>query len=416
MASDGDREEQHPGENLGPEKRPGLARRLWRWFWTPSVALSAGLLLVVGAGAGAIALGSFNKVMEATNTLEFCISCHEMRDNVYEEYKKTVHYSNASGVRAVCSDCHVPHAWLPKVKRKIEAAKEVYHHLAGTIGTPEKFEEHRAALAQRVWNTMEANDSAQCRTCHSFEAMDFSKQSPKASKVMQEAHLTGEQTCISCHKGIAHKMPDLSSGYKKTWEEIQRLAQQLPADADTLYTISTEPVYLSAAAVKDGGRGVGTLLPATEVTVLERDRDAVKVRLDGWQQDGADRVIYALMGQRIFEGAFRPEAIEAIQRHDTMVDPNTDLTWHQVSVDLWLPPKGLIADPALLWEYGEEMHAASCATCHSLHLAGEHLANQWIGVLDSMERYLTLDKEQTRMLQKYLQMHASDVPETAREG
>ena len=82
-------------------------------------------------------------------------------------------YKNASGVRAICSDCHVPHAWGPKMIRKIQASNELWHKLMGTIDTPEKFEAKRLELATHVWETMKATDSRECRNCHSFEAMDF---------------------------------------------------------------------------------------------------------------------------------------------------------------------------------------------------------------------------------------------------
>ncbi len=139
---------------------------------------SAAALLLVGGLAGVIFWGGFNTAMEATNTMAFCTGCHEMRDNVYEEYKKSTHYTNASGVRAICSDCHVPKPWGAKVWRKIEASNELFHHLLGTIDTPEKFNDKRAELAEHVWATMKANDSRECRNCHSWEAMDFHKQTP----------------------------------------------------------------------------------------------------------------------------------------------------------------------------------------------------------------------------------------------
>jgi nitrate/TMAO reductase-like tetraheme cytochrome c subunit len=37
--------------------------------------------------------------------------------------------------------------------------------------------------------------------------MDFSKQQPRAAAVHQARLLTGERTCIDCHKGIAHLLP-----------------------------------------------------------------------------------------------------------------------------------------------------------------------------------------------------------------
>lgn len=167
---------------------------------------SMAALLVVGGAGGVVAWGGFNTFMEYTNTLGFCISCHEMKSTVYEEYKTSVHFTNASGVRAICSDCHVPKDWTAKLIRKIRATGELYHHLVGTIDTPEKFAQERRRLAEHVWATMKSNDSRECRNCHSFQAMDFHKQTARAAEKMQEAMTTG-QTCIDCHKGIAHQLP-----------------------------------------------------------------------------------------------------------------------------------------------------------------------------------------------------------------
>jgi len=169
----------------------------------------AGALVVMGvagAVAGVVFWGGFNTAMEATNSMEFCISCHEMKDNVYQEYVKSPHYRNASGVRAICSDCHVPREWGAKVWRKIQASNELYHHFRGTIDTPEKFEAKRAELAEHVWATMIANDSHECRNCHSWDAMDHQKQTPRAAEKMQEGKKEGK-TCIECHKGVAHALP-----------------------------------------------------------------------------------------------------------------------------------------------------------------------------------------------------------------
>ena len=78
----------------------------------------------------------------------------------------------------------------------------------GEIDTPEKFEKHRAELAQHAWATMKANDSHECRNCHSVDSMDPHKQT-QASQVMVPAIKAGA-TCIDCHKGSAHKLPGVS--------------------------------------------------------------------------------------------------------------------------------------------------------------------------------------------------------------
>ncbi len=164
------------------------------------------LIFVAGGVAGIVFWGGFNAYMEYTNTQEFCVSCHEMRDYVFEDYKETAHFKNASGVRVVCADCHVPRDWTAKLIRKIEATNELFHKIAGTIDTPEKFETKKLQLAERVWASMEASDSQECRNCHSYAAMDFHKQSRRAQEKMREGMEDGE-TCIECHKGIAHKLP-----------------------------------------------------------------------------------------------------------------------------------------------------------------------------------------------------------------
>jgi len=163
-------------------------------------------LLVLGFAGGILFWGGFHTALEATNTLEFCISCHEMRDNVYKEYKETVHFSNRTGVRAVCSDCHVPHAWAPKMIRKAQAALEVWGHLTGTIDTPAKFEAKRMELATHEWARMKAAGSQECRNCHAFDAMSGEVQKQSVYKKHMKAQAAG-QTCIDCHKGIAHHLP-----------------------------------------------------------------------------------------------------------------------------------------------------------------------------------------------------------------
>ena len=180
---------------------------VWKWFWSPTSKYGWGAILVAGGIAGIVFWGGFNTFMEYTNTLRFCVSCHEMDQLVYQEYKKTIHYTNRTGVRVICSDCHVPKEWTPKLIRKIRATNELFHKILGSIDTPEKFEAKRLEMAENVWASMEATDSRECRNCHSFEAMDFGKQRRRVRKIHPEAMREGK-TCIDCHKGIAHKLPE----------------------------------------------------------------------------------------------------------------------------------------------------------------------------------------------------------------
>lgn len=187
---------------MEPGEKTGLLAALRQ----PSKQYSVLTLLVLGVVVGIAFWGGFNTVLDRTNELDFCISCHEMRDTVYQEYKKTIHYTNRTGVRAVCSDCHVPKDWTHKMMRKIQASKEVWGKLTGTIDTPEKFEAKRLKLAQNEWARMKASDSRECRNCHSFDGMNPDRQKPRAQMPHSKATERG-QTCIDCHKGIAHQKP-----------------------------------------------------------------------------------------------------------------------------------------------------------------------------------------------------------------
>jgi len=182
-------------------------------------------VLVVGVVIGVMLWGGFHWALELTNTEGFCISCHEMRENVYNEYQDTIHYNNRTGVRATCPDCHVPKEWFHKVKRKIRASIELYHHFMGTVDTPEKFEAKRFQLAMNVWTEMKNTDSRECRNCHGNEFMDFDKQEDRgidghermedsrfdAAELRAEGKYAEadqiELTCIDCHKGVAHSLP-----------------------------------------------------------------------------------------------------------------------------------------------------------------------------------------------------------------
>jgi cytochrome c-type protein NapC len=189
---------------------PAPLARIWKAIRSPSRHLSLGVLTSGGFLGGVLFWGGFNTTLEATNTEQFCVSCHEMQDNVFAELKSTIHYTNRSGVRASCPDCHVPHEWTDKIARKMQASKEVWGKIFGTIDTREEFLALRRTLAEHEWARLKANDSLECRNCHQGISMDLTRQSARAAATHERWLLTGEKTCIDCHKGIAHKLPDMA--------------------------------------------------------------------------------------------------------------------------------------------------------------------------------------------------------------
>src|SRR5690606_26511576 len=199
----------------------GSIKRLLAWVWnvlsTPAATLSLAFLTLGGFVGGVIFWGAFNTALEVTNTEAFCISCHEMETNVYEELTRTVHFSNRSGVRASCPDCHVPHDWTDKIARKMQASKEVWGKIFGTINTRQKFLDERLRLAQHEWHRLKANDSLECRNCRSSVAMDGTKQTQRAGDIHTRYLLSGGATWIDCHKGIGHERPNMQ-GVDPGWQ------------------------------------------------------------------------------------------------------------------------------------------------------------------------------------------------------
>jgi cytochrome c-type protein NapC len=185
-----------------------MLKKTWEFLKRPTQRYSVGFLAIVFMAFGVVAWGGFNWSLEVTNTEEFCISCHEMNDYVYQEYKDTIHYTNRTGVRATCPDCHVPKEWGYKMVRKVRATNELWHKALGSINTPEKFEAKRLLMARHVWKSMEETDSRECRNCHDYDSMDYFEQGRRGV----DAHIEGfdeGKTCIECHRGIAHSLPAL---------------------------------------------------------------------------------------------------------------------------------------------------------------------------------------------------------------
>ena len=253
---------------------------IWRryFLWGMPLAGIAGVFV-----AGIIFWGGFNTAMEATNTKDFCISCHEMEDFVYQEYKGTIHDVNRSGVGAVCSDCHVPKDWTHKMIRKIKASKELWGKMVGTINTEEKFEAKRLHLAMNEWERMKNSDSRECRNCHHFESMMPEFQRPRARQQHLNAMETG-QTCIDCHKGIAHS--DLRDRAEEEYLEAleapnPKFAREVPqAYLDSLARVEAKEAEEEAARKAEADATQARMMAAVEAARTD-ERAKVEAEMAG---------------------------------------------------------------------------------------------------------------------------------------
>lgn len=330
-------------------------RQVWAWLRRPSAQFSVLTLVAGGLVAGVVFWGGFNTALEATNAMQFCTSCHEMRDNVYKEYRTTIHYQNRTGVQATCADCHVPREWVHKIVRKVQASNELFHWALGTIDTPEKFEAKRLQLATKVWRSMKRSDSRECRNCHTLESMNPEFQRPRARKVHLDAMRTG-QTCIDCHKGIAHT----NVRHKLPEAQLEALEQPDPA------FIRTElQSYLDGLKRVEQREAQETARKAQEAETAEA---AVKVRID----QAVTRALAARPPETVAPAAAAANPASSLAPGDAAPSMRSDVDWNAVepkTFTLFYP-----GEASFEWMQTGRDHGGArafarsgdrCSTCHA---------------------------------------------------
>lgn len=390
----------------------GWLLNIWRTLNKPAQYLTLGTVSVSAFLMGIIFWGGFNTALEATNTEEFCISCHSMESTPYKELQETVHWSNHSGVRATCPDCHVPHDWSRKVARKMEASHDVWGWLLGTVNTPEKFEDKRLEMASREWKRFDRDNSLACKNCHNYDSMKWETMSKLAQKQMKRA-AEKDQSCIDCHKGIAHKLPDM--GTSRAPELIAQVGsgENTPQVEATYYTALTKPLFYNDTTDVEAG----TLNIATKVKVLETKGSRVRIAIDGWRKKiGAGRVVYFDFGLNILSAQLTKDAATqdgVMTTFEEQEDPMTGLKWQRVEVSIWTEKDYLVTDLQPLWDYAKSTYSSSCSVCHTQPEEAHFDANTWPGMFQGMIAFVNMDQDTQALVQKYLQEHSSTFDKSA---
>ena len=352
------------------------------------------LVVLVGIIIGWITLGGTAAVMHYTSSTEFCVSCHTM-EIPYEEYEGSIHFSNAKGIRAECADCHIPSDPIDYVVTKIRASKDIYHEfVTGKIDTEEKYEEHRLAMAETVWGQMRANDSATCRSCHSFDAMDTYEQSENAVKMHAYAG-ENQLTCIDCHKGVAHFAPEPEMD-SEAFDNLLAATAATSTDAQTVY-----PVQNIAMGE------LGTINPSAKLTVVSTEGDMRTVELHAYQMKGAEQVLYFGKGQRAIVAMLTDAGQAALKTGDYQADDYGN-QWREATLSAQIDAPVLDSlEP--LWKYAQELDNVYCSTCHAKIPAGHFTVNAWGPVAKGMGARTDISDEDLEILTKYFQNHAKDV-------
>lgn len=202
------------------ESQEGFWAKLWKrpkskWL----LGIPLGGFLAVGVGAAG--LGTMNYVLHETSTTEFCFTCHSHDAFIRPEYEASSHFRNAAGVSAECADCHLPHDnWFELVWTKAVVSLDIIPEMMGKLDTAEKYEAHRAEMAEHVWRQYKQDDSRYCKHCHSVDSMDLEAQGRSVARRHTTAAERG-MTCIDCHYGIVHKPPENAG------EILERISAEL---------------------------------------------------------------------------------------------------------------------------------------------------------------------------------------------
>ncbi|GAB1665955.1 NapC/NirT family cytochrome c [Mannheimia haemolytica] len=350
---------------------------------------------------GAAVLGGTQYAMKATSSTEFCVSCHSMT-HPQAEWEGSVHFSNRKGIRAECSDCHLPQDGLHYVKAKIIALKDVWHTVVtNKLPDQEAYEAHRLEMAQRVWAEMKENDSMTCKSCHSFDAMVLSEQTEAAQKMHKLAQETN-QTCIDCHKGIAHFMPDVPVDNAAAMGELAKHGAEFSTNDKTLYTLAMTPVQLAQG-------GEIRLLPYAELHQWTAEGEQVKATVNGWQQECAESVVYMDLGKRIMVALLPDDAQSKVNVTKTVFDNVTNSNWKEINFEITAPKNAVTANITALNHFGDNLNQTHCSGCHAPIGAEHYTANQWIGVVNSMKDRTSMSADDVRAVTIYLQRNAKDV-------
>lgn len=375
----------------------------------PAGRIGLGILVLVGFIAGAISWQLFNDAMDKTSTEEFCVSCHSMQQPL-QELKETAHWSNAKGVTATCSSCHLPHDKTAKFARKVQASREVLAELTGKYDDPDAYEKHRLEMAEREWARFKANGSKECKACHQYARMDFDKMSPAARKAMKGA-AERDQSCLDCHKGVAHHLPQKMTSEKSDNSKFNELVVQSPIVGEVYYTKASSPLFSTSALTKS----IGYVESAVPVKLVKIEKDAYLVQLDMWRKNkGFGRVWYHQFGVNITDAVFDKAFMKNKPHFDVIEskeDPLTGLDWQHIQMQVWMSAGNLISDIDTVWKDAESVYKTQCSTCHRQPEVAHFDANSWIGLFNGMVGFTNMDEQTSKEVLRYLQLHSSDFQE-----
>ena len=217
------------------------------------------------------------------------------------------------------------------------------------------------------------------------------------------------QSCMDCHKGIAHQLPDLKGARNPAFDTlVSSAAGQGVSTGKDYFTVVPQDLFADAELKNK----VGAIEVASRVKVLETRGEAQQVELTLWRKaKGYGRVWYGEFGLNITNAvlnkdvAQKPELVKVIASKE---DPVTGLEWQQVQAKLWIKKGSLIDSVEPIWTIARASYTQSCSVCHRQPIESNHDANSWPGLFGGMVGFTSMDGDTAKVVLKYLQSHSSD--------
>lgn len=151
---------------------------------------------------------------------------------------------------------------------------------------------------------------------------------------------------------------------------------------------------------------LGTINPATPLTVLRNEGGKRTITLSGYQLKGAEGVVYLDQGKRAVLASLTDTGVATLQGGEISIDEYGN-EWRPVTLQATIDAP-VLADRAPLWAYAEQLDNVFCATCHA-KIPGNHFTvNAWAPVAKSMGERTAITAEELEILTKYFQYHAKD--------
>lgn len=174
--------------------------------------------------------------------------------------------------------------------------------------------------------------------------------------------------------------------------------------SEIMYSSSVKNLFETSDSTTRKGR----LLPTSEVKILEKKGNRVKIEMEGYMKSGVSTAIYFVKGKRILVAGLSKSGNFDIKKISSSKDENA-VEWEKVVLTAYTKNSNLTKDLDSLYSNAQELFKNNCSICHPAHPVNEFTANQWPSMFKAMVNRTAIQKQDRYLVTQYLQKHAKDM-------